>query len=76
MLGRSNHDGSVGGRGAGGILWGEEKCMHGLVRKPGRRSPLLRPWHRLENNITMDLTEIRWEGMDWVHLAGCCEHSD
>jgi len=24
---------------------------------------------RWEDNITMDLTEIGWEGMDWIYLA-------
>jgi len=27
------------------------------------------PWHRLGDNIGMDLREIRWEGADWLHLA-------
>ena len=32
-----------------------------------------------ETNTELDLTEIGWEGMDWIHLnhigrvAGCCE---
>jgi hypothetical protein len=35
--------------------------MHaGSVGKPTRR------W---EGNIKMNLTKIRWEGMDWIHLA-------
>jgi hypothetical protein len=25
--------------------------------------------HRWEDNIRMDLREIRWEGVDWIHLA-------
>jgi len=25
--------------------------------------------HRWENNIKMDLTEIGWDGMDWINLA-------
>jgi len=30
----------------------------------------------------MDLSEIRWEGVDWMHVsgyesvAGCCEHGN
>jgi hypothetical protein len=27
------------------------------------------PMHRWEYNIRMDLREIRWEGVDWIHLA-------
>jgi hypothetical protein len=34
----------------------------------GRR-PLGRPRHGKENNIKMDLGQIRWGGMDWINLA-------
>jgi hypothetical protein len=27
------------------------------------------PRRRREDNIKMDLTEIGWGGMDWIHLA-------
>jgi hypothetical protein len=27
------------------------------------------PRHRQEDNIKMNLAEIGWEGMDWIHLA-------
>jgi hypothetical protein len=37
--------------------------------KPERRRPLGRPRHRCEDNIKIDLKEIRWEGIDWIHLA-------
>jgi hypothetical protein len=40
-----------------------------LVGKPEVKRPLGRPWHKWENNITVKLREIRWEGVDWVHLA-------
>jgi hypothetical protein len=40
-----------------------------LVGKPEGRIPLGRSRHRWENNIRMDLREIRWEGVDWIHLA-------
>jgi hypothetical protein len=39
-----------------------------LVRKPEGRISLGRPRHRW-NNIKMDLTEIEFEGVDWIHLA-------
>jgi hypothetical protein len=35
-----------------------------LVGRPEGRRPLGRPWHRWENNIKMDLQEVRWGGMD------------
>jgi hypothetical protein len=34
----------------------------------GKR-PLGRPWHKWEDNIKVDLKEICWEGVDWIHLA-------
>jgi hypothetical protein len=40
-----------------------------LVGKPEGMIPLGRPRHRWENNIKMDLLEIAWGGMDWIHLA-------
>jgi hypothetical protein len=39
-----------------------------LVGKPGER-PLERPRCRWEDNIRMDLREIGWGSMDWIHLA-------
>jgi len=33
----------------------------------GKR-PLGRPRHRWEDNIIMDLQELRCEGMDWIDL--------
>jgi len=40
-----------------------------LVRKPEGKRPLGRPRHRGEDNIIMNLRNIRWEGVDWIHLA-------
>jgi hypothetical protein len=34
----------------------------------GKR-PLGRSRHRWEDNIRMDLGEIRWEGVGWIHLV-------
>jgi len=28
-----------------------------------------RSWSRWENNVRMDLREIWWEGVDWMHMA-------
>jgi hypothetical protein len=39
-----------------------------LVGKPEGKRPLGRPWHRWEDNIKMDLKEIGFEGVDWIHL--------
>jgi hypothetical protein len=40
-----------------------------LVRKPEVKRPLGRPRRTWENNIRMDLREIRWGGMEWIDLA-------
>jgi hypothetical protein len=37
-----------------------------LVRRLEGKSPLERPRHRWEDNIKMDLMEVRWRGMDWI----------
>jgi hypothetical protein len=40
-----------------------------LVGKPDGKRPLGRPRRRWVNNIKMDLREIDWDGMDWIHLT-------
>jgi hypothetical protein len=40
-----------------------------LVGKPEGKRPLRRPRYRWEDDIRMDLREIGWGGMDWIHLA-------
>jgi hypothetical protein len=45
-----------------------------LVGKPEGRRPLGRPRRRWVDNIKMDLTEIGWDGMDWVDLAQDRDH--
>jgi hypothetical protein len=40
-----------------------------LIREPERKRPLGRPRHRWEDNIRMDLRQMGWEGVDWIHLA-------
>jgi hypothetical protein len=40
-----------------------------LVGKPEGKRPLGRPRRRWENNVRMDLNEIRCEGVDWIHVA-------
>jgi hypothetical protein len=39
-----------------------------LVGKPEGKRPLGRPRHRWVDNITMDLREIGWDGVDWIGL--------
>jgi hypothetical protein len=40
-----------------------------LVGRPEGRRPLGRPRRRWEDNIKMDLRDIRFGDVDWIHLA-------
>jgi hypothetical protein len=40
-----------------------------LMGKPEAKRPLGRPRRRWEDNIKMDLREMGWGGMYWIHLA-------
>jgi hypothetical protein len=40
-----------------------------LVGKPEGRRPLGRPRRGWEDNITMDLGEVGFGDVDWIHLA-------
>jgi len=49
---------------------GESRGVYrGLVRKPRGKRPLGRLMGRWEDNINMDLQELRRGGMDWFELA-------
>jgi hypothetical protein len=43
----------------------DEKCMHsfGWGNLKGRPTP------RREDNLRLDLTELIWEIVDWIHVA-------
>jgi hypothetical protein len=40
-----------------------------LVGKPEGNRPRGRRMHRWEDNIRMDVREIGWEDVDWIHLS-------
>jgi len=40
-----------------------------LVGEPEGNRPFRRHRHRWEDNIIMDLMEIGWKGVDWMHLV-------
>jgi hypothetical protein len=40
-----------------------------LVGKSEGKRPLVRPRHRQEGNIRINLGEIVWEAVDWIYLA-------
>jgi len=48
---------------------GEKTCLEEFVGKSEGKRPLRRPRLRWEDNIKMDLQEVRYEGMDWIDLA-------
>jgi hypothetical protein len=39
-----------------------------LVIKPEGKRSHGRPRHRWEDSMKMDLTEMGWEGADWIHF--------
>jgi hypothetical protein len=46
----------------------------GLVGKPEGKRPLERPRRRWEEGIKMDLREIGWGSVEWIHLAQDRDH--
>jgi hypothetical protein len=50
-------------------MWETRNAYTILVGKPEGKRILERPGHRLENNIKINLTEIRLECVDWIYLA-------
>ena len=50
--------------------WGEGRGVYRVfVGKPEGNRPLGKPRCRLEDNIKMDLQEVRCGCMDWIELA-------
>jgi hypothetical protein len=47
----------------------DEECIEYFGWKTLGKRPLGRPRHQWEDNIRMNLREIGWEGMHWIHLA-------
>jgi hypothetical protein len=40
-----------------------------LVGKPEGNGPFGKPRSRWEDNIRMNLSEIMWEDVDWIHVV-------
>jgi hypothetical protein len=46
-----------------------------LMSKPEGKEPLGRPRLRwVDNNIKIDLRDLEWRGIDWIHLAQNRDH--
>jgi hypothetical protein len=43
-------------------------ALRRILHNEGKR-PLRRPRRRYEDNIGIDLREVGWEDVDWIHLA-------
>jgi hypothetical protein len=49
---------------------GKNRNAYGLLLgNPDGKIPLGGPRHRWVDNIIKDHREIRWDGMDWMHLT-------
>jgi hypothetical protein len=51
------------------IHWTQEKCMQGFGGEGWRKETTWKIRRRWEDDITMDLKEIAWNGVGWIHLA-------
>jgi hypothetical protein len=47
----------------------DQKCVEIFVEKSEGKRSLGRPRHKWKNNIRMDLREIEWGVMNWIHLV-------
>ena len=48
---------------------GEERCIQGFGGETCGKRPLGRPRRRWEDNIKIDLQEVRRGGMDWIAVV-------
>jgi hypothetical protein len=49
--------------------WGRERCLQVLVWRPEGKKPLGRPRRRWEDNIKLDVRDIRIDGTNLIQLA-------
>jgi hypothetical protein len=50
----------------------DERCIHGLVGKPGGKRPLGRPRRGWKDYIKLDLQEVdwgAWTGLIWLRIG-------
>jgi hypothetical protein len=51
------------------LMGGMKNAYNILVGKSERKRPLGRPRRRWKDNIRMNLMEIAWKIVNWIHLA-------
>jgi hypothetical protein len=52
-----------------GMWHSHNRCIWGLVRRHEGKIPHESVTCRLEDNTKTDPKEVRWERLDWIHLA-------
>jgi hypothetical protein len=45
------------------------KCIQNFGQKPEGKRSLGTRRHKWKGNVRIDLKEMVWEGVDWIHLA-------
>jgi hypothetical protein len=50
-------------------MGGMRNAYNILIEKPLVKRTRGRPMHRWEGNIRMDIKEVVWDSVDWMHLA-------
>jgi hypothetical protein len=50
-------------------MGGKRNAYRVLVENSDGKRPVGRLSRRWDDNIKIDVREIRWGGMDWIHLA-------
>ena len=52
-----------------GTCGGEKKAYTVLAVKPKQKRAVLKPRRRWKDNVKIEITEIRWEVINWIDVA-------
>jgi len=50
-------------------VWGESVVYRVLVGKPGGKRSRGKPRSKWEDNMRMDIQDVRWGAVDWIDMA-------